>query len=358
MTRDHPPRADRTTKTGRSDQPLRASDATPELSGRRGGLPLSPTSLLALQRAAGNYAVTSIVSTVQREPNGENRRRDLPRIDHLSRVAQSLLEGALEKKTIDEAVRQIYDNMFQKTGWRYSGTARNTSGPDYIAGTADVGMCENYRNAFAEILRIYDGLRASHPEDAVKNGTLDVVLGNDLNDQKFATRRGLTLMGATALKGNVYLEVDGVGGVLRRGIDTINTFVFSAHWTLKVNGKNYDPIFHSVDEANVDKPLDERYAYGAERFLADISNPTSAAEFGATYVHVVDFPTLNGTVGKIVTLDEMPDGTKKSKQAARIFKRNVLDRAMFAKLVDVLYNADQITRDQKKAFDAINALVR
>ena len=218
-------------------------------------------------------------------------------------------------------------------------------------------MCENYRNAFAEILRIYDGLRASHPADAVKKGTLKVVLGNDLNGQKFATRRGLTLMGTTALKGNVYLEMDGVGGILRRGLDRINTFVFSGHWTLNVNGKNYDPIFHSVDEANVGTRLDEWYADGAERFLADMSKPTPAGEFGATYVHVVDFPTFLGTITEIEALHQaLPGRSKKSKKAADIFKRNVLDPATFAAVVDVAYNADQITRAQKKAFDAINAL--
>jgi hypothetical protein len=359
VTREHPNRAERTTTSSGARQALRAREVTPTLAGRVSGLPLSSASMLALQRAAGNGAVTSIVTTVQRARNGENGRRDLPKIDHLSPVAKKLLEGVLEKETVDDAVRQIYDNMFSKTGWRYSATARNTPGRAYIDGSADVGMCENYRNGFAEILRIYDGLRASHPEDAVKEGTLEVLLGNDLNGQRFATRRGLTLMGTTALKGNVYVEVDGVGGVLRRGLDKINTFVFSGHWTLNVNGKDYDPIFHSVDEANVGKRLDERYADGAERFLADISKTTPAGEFGATYVHVVDFPTLLGTVTEIEALHHaLPDGSKKSRKAADIFKRKVLDRATFAEVVDVAYNADQITRAQKKAFDAINTLVR
>ena len=360
MTRDHLTRADRTTKSAGSDQAFGAHEATAALSGCGGRLTFSPTSLLALQRAAGNRAVTSIVSPVQRSPTSEIGRTDLPKTNHLSPVAQNLLTGALEKKTMDEAVRQIYDNMFQKTGWRYRATNPSTHGQAYIDGKASVGMCENYRDAFAEILRIYDGLRASHPEDAIRNGTLDVVPGNDLNGQKFVTRRGLTLMGATAIKGNVYLEVDGVGGVLRRGLESINTFLFSGHWTLNVNGRNYDPIFNSVDEANVGTRLDQWNVAGAEKFLGDTSNAIPSGEFGATFLHVIDFPTFLGTVREIETLHHaLLTGSKKTKKAARIFKRNVLDRTMFAQVVDLAYKVGpEVTRAQKQAFDAINSLVR
>jgi hypothetical protein len=350
--------ADRATKSQGADQASRAQEASPKLPGPAGrGHTLTPTSVLALQRSAGNAAVMSLVSRAQRERvDRKNGRRRLPKIGHLPPVAQSLLEGALEKDAIDEAVRQIYDNMFQKTGWRYQSTKTDTLSSAYINGTADVGMCEDYRNAFAAILNIYDGLRTAHPDDAVRHGKLEIVLGDDLTAQRFVTRRGLTLMGTSALKGNVGLEVDGVGGVLYRGRDKINTFVFNGHWTLVVNGKNYDPIFHSIDEANVATRLDGQYANGAERFLGDTSNPISTGEFGSTWIRVVDYRSVLRTIEDIATLYK--EG--KTKKAKRVFKANIMDRVTFAKVVDVARNqyADPISKAQKDAFHAIDALVR
>ena len=282
----------------------------------------------------------------------------------LSAVAQSLLEGVLEKNTVDEAVRQIYDNMFQKTGWKYNASIKNTSGPAYINGKADTGMCESYRNAFAEIVSIYDGLRAEHPEDAVKNGTLTIELGNDLSSQRFATRRGLTLMGETALKGNVYLQVDYDGTVFSQGLDAINTFVFYGHWTLKVNGKVYDPIFYSIDEDNVETRLSTGYADGSEQYLADTGNPIPTGEFGATFVHVFHFPLFLGTLTEIEELDRrrtsgfprLSDASA-AKKAHLLFAQRVQNRTTFAEVVDVAYRAGKIPRAQKKAFDNISALL-
>jgi hypothetical protein len=282
----------------------------------------------------------------------------------LSAIAQSLLEGVLEKDSVDDAVRQIYDNMFQKTGWKYNASIKNTSGPAYINGTADTGMCESYRNAFAEIVSIYDDLRAEHPEDAVKNGTLTIELGNDLSSQRFATRRGLTLMGDTALKGNVYLQVDYDGTVFSQGLDAINTFVFYGHWTLKVNGKVYDPIFYSIDEDNVETRLSTGYADGSEQYLADTGNPIPTGEFGATFVHVFHFPLFLGTLTEIEELDRrrtsgfprLSDASA-AKKAHLLFAQRVQNRTTFAEVVDVAYRAGKIPRAQKKAFDNIYALL-
>ena len=294
-------------------------------------------------------------------------------------MAQTLLEGALEKTSIDAAIRQIYDNMFQKTGWRYKASAKDVSGPSYITGGKTEGMCESYRNAFAAILTIYDQLRLSHPDDRIKNGALNIVLGNDLAAQRFSTRKGLMLMGGTALKGNVYLQVDGSGNILDQGLDSINTFVFLGHWTLKVNAKEYDPIFHSIDKDNVGNTLDMHYSDGVGRFLADTSNPIPTKEFGATFVHVTDFGTFQGIVQDIETLYETntsdveallsgsklkqiqglfrPKRSKVAKDAADIVTRRIADRATFTRVVDVAYNAGKITRPQKKACDKLSALV-
>jgi hypothetical protein len=334
---------------------------------------LTPETVVALQARAGNGAVQRLLARTPAPAPA------LPSIAHLSPMAQSLLEGVLEKNTIDEAVRQIYDNMFQRTGWTYSASTRDTSGKSYIEAGKTSGMCESYRNAFAEIVSTYDRLRPGHPTDAIKNGVLTIELGNDLASQRFATRKGLTLMGATALKGNVYLEVDGSGTVRDRSTDSISTFVFSGHWTLKVNGKEYDPIFHSINQPNVANALDLEYSYGAGRYLADTSKPVPTGEFGATFVNVTDWATFEATVqaaeklyddntGKVEallsgsTLKQVKRGIFKPKKArvrkdaADIFGA-IADRALFDEVVNVAYNAGRITRPQKKAWGQLSKLV-
>jgi hypothetical protein len=363
-------------ETRRRSDPRTPADS-PQLAASLSADRLTPEAILRMQSAVGNRLVGKAL--IQRDPDSTTAAPALPSITHLPAMAQTLLKGALEKTSIDAAVRQIYDNMFQKTGWKYNASISNTSGPSYIKDGKNVGMCESYRNAFAEILRIYDGLRPSHPDDRIKNGVLKVVLGNDLATQRFTTRTGLTLMGDTKLKGNVYLEVDGRGNVLDQGIDSINTFVFLGHWTLKVNGREYDPIFHSIDEDNVETRLDQDYADGAERFLADTSNAIPTGEFGATFVHVTDFATFQGIIQDIETLYKArtadieallgkstlkqigqgifrPKKSKAFKGSADIFRRRIEDRVTFAKVVGVAYNAGKITRDQKKAFDKLSQL--
>ncbi len=340
---------------------------------------LTPEAVVALQARAGNGAVQRMLARVRAPGAPAAAAPALPSIAHLSPMAQSLLEGALEKNTIDEAVRQIYDNVFQKSGWTYSASVKETSGKSFIDAGKTSGMCESYRNAFAEILSVYDALRPGHPTDAIKNGVLNIQLGNDLAAQRFATRKGLTLMGATAIKGNVYLEVDGSGNVGDQNIDSINTFVFLGHWTLKVNGKEFDPIFYSIDQANVARALDPQYSYGAGRYLADVSKPIGTGEFGATFVHVTDWATFKATVDEVETLytdnaddiaalrsgstwKQMKRGIFRPKKsdvmqdAAAIFGA-IGDRATFDEVVTVAYNAGRITRPQKRAWDELSQLV-
>ncbi len=370
------------------------------------GIAYSASRILALQRAAGNRAVSRLAPLIQRRastravgtgevpadpklaaarlpaegavapagtslvqrdpPDGEPAAAPaaaaLPKIDHLPAMAQTLLEGVLEKKTIDAAIRQIYDNMFQKTGWKYMASEKNISGSSYINGGKTTGMCESYRNAFAEILTVYDRLRPSHPEAAIKNGALNIVLGNDLSNQRFATRQGLTLMGATALKGNVYLQVDGSGNVVAQGLDGVNIFVFYGHWTLKVNGVEYDPIFHSIGQDNIGALLDKDYVGGAGQFFADVSKPIATNEFGATFIHVTDIAGFRTLLTKIEQLERDISsagifGKSKAKKNAKAFFKTIPDRAALAQVVEAGYNAGKITRDLRNTFKDLNAKV-
>ncbi len=340
---------------------------------------LTPQAVLTLQGQAGNASVQRLLArSPSPSPPAVAAAPALPSIAHLTPTARSLLEGVLEKNTIDEAVRQIYDNMFAKTGWTYNASVSDTSGRNYISGASTSGMCESYRNAFAEIVSIYDGLRPAHPVDAIKNGVVTIELGNALGPQRFATRKGLTLMGATALKGNVYLEVDGSGTVVDSSIDSLNTFVFKGHWTLKVNGKEYDPIFHSINQNNVAKMLDETYSDGTGRYLADQSKPIGTGAFGATFVHVDDWATFSATMQEVEAIYSgntkdvnallsgsrwkqikrgifSPSKSDVMKDATDVFDA-IQDRAVFDQVVKVAYNADKITRPQKKAWDELSKL--
>jgi hypothetical protein len=351
---------------------------------------LTPETVEALQATHGNHFVQRLLArktdpqpvpvTNQSPPSAVQRNGGpLPTIDHLPAMAQTLLEGALEKDTINEAVLQIYDNMFKKTGWKYNASIPNVNGKSYIDGSKTVGMCESYRNAFAAILGIYDELRKNHPTDAVKNGALAIENGDDLVAAKFYTKTGLTLMGTTALKGNVYLQVDGEGKTLQEGLDTVNTFIFKGHWTLKVNGTEYDPIFYAPGVATLGKILDANYSDGTARFLADVNKPIPTSEFGATFMQVTDFPAFAARVKAISDfytanqqdidwmlqsnfLERWMKGMFVKKNAdivrsgKRIFDAQVTDKAGFQRLFDAAYKAMALTRDQKTAYDKVKEL--
>ena len=160
--------------------------------------------------------------------------------------------------------------------------------------------------------------------------------------------------------------------------DSINTFIFSGHWTLKVNGTEYDPIFHSIDEANVRHRLDIQNSYGTGRHLANTSKPIPTDEFGATFVHVADWATFKGIIDDVEALYQDKAGDiaaiasgKARKQlmrgilwpakssagsgAADIFDR-IADKATFDELVEAAYNAGRISRDQRKAYTEVSKL--
>ena len=318
--------------------------------------------MLALQRSAGNRAVSGIAPMFVQRNNGGGGgvAAALPAIDHLPAMTQALLDGVLAQKTIDAAVRKIYDNMFQRTGWKYTATESNISGPSYVSGAKNAGMCESYRNAFAEILRVYDGLRPGHPEAAIRDGAVNVELGNDLSTHRFVTRQGLTLMGATALKGNVFLQIDGSGNVLAQGLDAVNLFIFKGHWTLKVNGVEYDPIFHSIGQNNVGALLDDTYSDGTGQFFHDVSKPIATKEFGATFLHVTDIAGFRTLLTKIEQLDADLSGAglftkSKAKKKVKAFFKTIPDKAVLAQAVTTGYNADRITKKQRDAFNRLNA---
>lgn len=376
-----------------TESPAPVLQPSPQDSANHAPVALTPDAIRALQSSHGNHYVQRLlaqqresaapVSVTQAQPDHAVQRAegDLPTINHLPAMAQTLLEGVLEKHTIDAAVRQIYDNMFTKTGWKYNATTANAVGRTYIEGGQTVGMCESYRNAFAFILNIYDGLRRTHPDDAVKNGALDVQPGDDLVADRLYTRPGLTLMGATALKGNVYLQVDGTGKALNTGMENVNTFIFRGHWTLVVNGVGYDPIFHSPGVSTLGATLDANYSDGTGRFLADTGKPIPTGEFGATFVHVTDFAAFTNTVQAVakyytdhqVDVDWMLGSNFLQRWGKGIFKMKnadlvknakalvagqIPDPVSFMQIIEVALKTAAVTRVQKQALEKVIRLAQ
>ncbi|MEL7236600.1 MAG: hypothetical protein AAGK74_19005, partial [Chloroflexota bacterium] len=345
---------------------------------------MSHEDAMQLQRQYGNAFVQRLVQgqgkdAIQRDDTPVAEAEDArPSIDHLPPMTQILLAGAMEKDTITEAVRQIYDNMHNRTGWKYNASTININGEQYITGADDTGMCESYSEAFLVALRKYDELRANHPVDAVKNGDLEYHKDLSLVGARFATRRGLTLMGNTALRGNVYREVDGSGSVVNDDTDAINRFVFKGHWYAIVNDVAYDPIFYSIGEENVEHMLDANYkgTDNTAQYLPDTAKPIDSGEFGATFVMINDKDTFNANLDALVNfhgtrsakIDAILDGGWGSRIGAGVFKgavkpekatlieklRNELaarhiDLTEFMEVVEIAYLTGKVTRDQRAA---------
>lgn len=359
---------------------------------------LTPGDVLQLQRTVGNRSVGTLMTGIEShsavqpaQPQTKEalqttdrvqRYRDdeLPSITHLPATSQALLQGVMQKGSIDQAVRQIYDNMWNYglANWKYNASIVNVNGRTYIEGTANSGMCESYREAFYEILQVFDNLRATHPDPAISGGVLNIEKGQDLVGDRFMTRTGLTLMGATALRGNVYLETDGQGAIQAQGEDSINRFVFMGHWTLKVNGVEYDPIFKSINEENLAEKFDSKYESDTVKVIPDTSRPISSGEFGATFILISDkagyYAAKNSLVdfyqANRVEIDWLAGskwyqrwkkGIFKQKNAAlvknckAIVQTNISDTETFLKILKL---DRQATRDQIKAVEAVVELAK
>jgi hypothetical protein len=279
----------------------------------------------------------------------------LPSTAGLTPMEQTLLTGALEKLSIDEAVVKIYDNMHKLTNWQYKGSEKERDGKAYTKRGKTVGMCESYREAFKEALLCYDTLRKQHPNSAIRDGQLDIVDGQDLTGTTFVTPTGLTLMG-NKIKGNVCLVVDGRGEKKEEGFDAINRFMFTYHWTLKVNGKNYDPIFYSIDGKSDDIVLNEktRLAPDGSRFIPNRTIKIPTGEFDSSLVWVTDWAQFDKTMNALIALytkyredvDDIVAGTKSTqegvlsktdrkcyKEAKKLVDENVTDPQTFQDVI-------------------------
>ena len=206
-------------------------------------------------------------------------------------VEKRLMEGVLDETSADAAVEKVYDNMFElgKDGtWKYKAAAANSNGGPIIAGTANVGMCETYRNAFKVMLEKVADLTADYEPFA---DGFDIKEGQALVMTKFVTKPNLALLGK-AHAYNVSKTLDASTGT----VTDEKRYLFSSHWQLIVNGKTYDPLFQSVDEDNMAWEIKEafnRSTYYATTGGVSFSpnrdaGSTAGGEFGGQYYMITN----------------------------------------------------------------------
>jgi hypothetical protein len=180
----------------------------------------------------------------------------------------------------------------------------------------------------------------------------------------------------SGLKGNVSLKVNGYGTRLEEGIETINRFVFKYHWRLKVNGKVYDPIFHSIDGDPVEWEL-EGGKYEADDgscFFRDVTAPTELGEFVSTCIWITDWKVFENSVvamtelynaykkevdgilsGSVSTKDMFRSDRTSYRKAKELVKNSVGDPATFRKVAEVgeHYTIGALNKQQVEAVGKI-----
>ena len=209
-----------------------------------------------------------------------------------------LLEGVLEKDSVQEGVDQIYHNLHHKLGVSYK-AGSVSKGKNVLDSDERSGMCETFANVMQSALMQYKNLKANHPTEAVKTGALDFEIDTSLADTRFVTVPNLKLIGSN-IAGNIYMEVSGKGQLMNEGYDKIHRYLFTNHWFNRVNGNQYDPLFESVQGA-VAITVDKGTNLGDEgsRFLKRLKDPTANGEFSATFVWVHDWATFRATVDEM-----------------------------------------------------------
>ncbi|HWE54166.1 MAG TPA: hypothetical protein VG435_01565 [Acidimicrobiales bacterium] len=215
-------------------------------------------------------------------------------IEECTAVEKVLFEGALEATSLDAAVKRIYSNMHHNTGWVYRAGVTSTDGKALLDGASNQGMCATYRNAFNLAVSAFDSLRKAVGGESLQGGELKIESDDSLNGKHFVTGTGLTLMGG--LRGNVYIEVDGKGAILARGDKEINKFVFTNHWSSRVNDTYFDPIFELTEPPEITTLTAQKVDPDGGRYLANRHRQTPDEEFSSTYIYVSEWPAFEKTV--------------------------------------------------------------
>ena len=250
---------------------------------------VAPTSTEQPKKTGGLFGKSSDKSSSKMKAIDRARNS----LNECTAVEKILFEGALDMTSIDAAVKQIYTNMHNQTGWEYVAGA-NTSAQNLLDGTANQGMCASYRNAFNLALGVFDTLRKAVGTESLQAGELKIESDDSLQGAHFVTPPGMVLMGG--LLGNVYMEIDGKGAIQARGDELINKFVFTYHWSSRVNGVYYDPIFETNQKPAITTLTMKKVDPSGGRYIANTKRHSERNEFNATYIYVSEWAAFEKTV--------------------------------------------------------------
>jgi len=309
----------------------------------------SPADILALQRAAGNRAVTRLIQakltvgpagdryeqeadrvadqvmsgqepaasgqiarsaeTVQRNGKPPKSLTEHPMLEQVRQrggeeetdevhldatvppVARAILQPVLQgrdrfdiESDPSSIIRPIYASYWAYAGthWQYkAGTIISNAAP-VLAGTLNSGMCQTFSNVFVELFNILNRVLGAH--------FFDVSVDTSLANARFYTDPGLTLIGNTGCRGNIYMQTQDGGQIVAMGYANINRFYYTYHWRPVINGITFDPLFNNdpatIHTTPVTAVPGTLYTYTDGTKLLCVITGVQQPSFGSNYIMI------------------------------------------------------------------------
>ena len=181
-------------------------------------------------------------------------------------------------------IRPIYASYWAYAGahWQYvAGTTVSNAAP-VLAGTLNRGMCQTFSNVFVELFNILNRALGAH--------FFDVSVDESLALTRFYTDPGLTLIGNTGCRGNIYLETQDGGQIVAMGYANINRYFYTYHWRPVINGITFDPLFNNdpatIHTTPVTAVPGTLYTYTDGTKLLCVITGVQQPSFGSNYVMI------------------------------------------------------------------------
>ena len=196
-------------------------------------------------------------------------------------------------------IRPIYASYwaYAQAHWQYNAGASGAIAP-VLAGTKTEGMCQTFTYLFVELFRILNRILGV----PFFNANVD----HSLEGARFYTNPGLTLIGNTGCRGNIYLETQDGGQVVAMGYANINRYFYTYHWRPIINGITFDPLFNN-DPATIHITMvtavpGTRYTYtDGTRLLCGITG-VHQPSFGSNYIMINNKPTFEAKRQAVINM--------------------------------------------------------
>jgi hypothetical protein len=207
------------------------------------------------------------------------------------RVARDILQPVLQGRARfdiesdpSSIIRPIYASYwnYASAHLQYVASAREAPGP-VLAGTETRGMCQTFTRVFEELFNILNRTLGAH--------FFDVSTDESLANARFYTGPGLTLVGNTGCRGNIYMQTNDGGQIVAMGYANINRFYYTYHWRPRINGIVFDPLFQNdpaaIPVTMVTAVPNTLYTYtDGTNLLCLIKGAQQLPSFGSNYIMV------------------------------------------------------------------------